>query len=397
MNSIPIIDISCLDKKTLALEWDNAFRTFGCCILIGHGIVTEEEIADNLFTEVKDEVLSFFAQPLETKMQFNLGPYGNDYGGYTPRSGEAVSQSNNQSEKQHKQISVTSDPVESFVLKPQTYQQHANILPQSSVYYEKCETLVYCLHALSTRALGISEEEEEDYFRKYYSATDKNAQGVGLPSFALRLAHYPPQVTQAPVGKDGTGCKEPETRYGAHTDYMGFTVLRPDESDWSTDLEGSGGLEVFDRIKECWTPVILSENIRKTALIINAGDLLQRWTNDRWVSPLHRVAGPQPCSPAAQRSRTALVFFSGPMADALITVCPAACVTSTTTGEERGRDGENQTSSFLSTSTTGKLIVEQGQGSTHSPVKYAPVVAQDYLMSKINPTALSIASGTSSS
>ena len=136
---------------------------------------------------------------------------------------------------------------------------------------------------------------------------------------------------------------------------MGFTVLRPDEGDWDDEVDGSGGLEIYDAKLELWIKVVLPEEMKKTALIINAGDLLQRWTNDRWVSPLHKVTGAIPFSSAAAKGRTSLVFFSGPMSDALISVCPACSDSS------------------------------EGQ-----QTRYAPVLAQDYLNSKLLPTALKV-------
>jgi isopenicillin N synthase-like dioxygenase len=350
---IPIIDLSSPYKQALHQEWDSAFRRFGCCILTGHGLSAEE------LNQMKAEATSFFSQPLENKMLFNFGPYGNERGGYTPQAGEAVSRSTRNtstSDADSAQSTLPSDPVESFVLNSKNCHHHTNTLPFSGVYFNKCEELVHRLHRLSTGALGIAAPKNEidyDYFRKYYCASDKDTVGSADPSYALRLAYYPPQQRglAAESQQEQVDSGDVASRYGAHTDYMGFTILRPDESDWSDDIEGAGGLEVFDNISSCWIPVKLPDHIKKTALIINAGDLIQRWTNDRWTSPLHRVSGPKPHSAAAKQDRTALVFFSGPMADALITVCPACC-------------SEQDTS------------------------KYEPVVALDYLMAKLNPTSL---------
>ena len=349
-HSIPVIDISA-DPSDVSRQWDCAFRRYGCCIIIGHEI-TEAELA-----AMKEQAESFFAQPLDEKMTFNYGPYGNEKGGYTPCAGEAVSQSKSQFSGQKKSAPAP-DPVESFVLTSETHQLHTDILPISEIYFKKCEDLVHRLHVISTRALGIPEEDEVDYFRKFYCASDENAVGTGHSSFCLRLAHYP--IQKQNCHQDGGGevrkleDADSRPRYGAHTDYMGYTVLKPDESDWSKAVEGAGGLEVFDSEVNCWIPVRVPDSIKKNALIVNAGDLLQRWTNDRWVSPIHRVSSPLPDSAAADMSRTALVYFSGPMADALITVCPACC-----------KEGKEYLSG------------------------YEPVVALDYLRSKINPTILS--------
>ena len=46
----------------------------------------------------------------------------------------------------------------------------------------------------------------------------------------------------------------------------------------------------------------------------NIGDLMQRWTGDRWISTLHRVVGAEGASPRRQ----SLVFFHNPRTDALI-------------------------------------------------------------------------------
>ncbi|NNE11950.1 MAG: isopenicillin N synthase family oxygenase [Ilumatobacter sp.] len=96
----------------------------------------------------------------------------------------------------------------------------------------------------------------------------------------LRLIHYPPQsrVTPAP---GQLGC-------GVHTDYGTLTVLADD---------GVGGLQVRRRSGE-WVDVGVPEG----QLVVNLGDLMAIWTNDRWVSNPHRVVNP----PGVDRYSSAL-------------------------------------------------------------------------------------------
>jgi isopenicillin N synthase-like dioxygenase len=54
--------------------------------------------------------------------------------------------------------------------------------------------------------------------------------------------------------------------------------------------------------------------------IVNLGDLMARWTNDAWVSTLHRVVNP-PAGAGPESRRMSLVFFHNPNYDA-----PVACI-----------------------------------------------------------------------
>jgi isopenicillin N synthase-like dioxygenase len=56
--------------------------------------------------------------------------------------------------------------------------------------------------------------------------------------------------------------------------------------------------------------------------VINIGDLMARWTNDSWVSTLHRVAN-TPLGAGVESRRQSLVFFHNPNYDA-----PVACIPS---------------------------------------------------------------------
>ena len=55
--------------------------------------------------------------------------------------------------------------------------------------------------------------------------------------------------------------------------------------------------------------------------MVNIGDLLMRWTNDRWLSNLHRVVNPPLDGPA--RARLSIAFFNHPNYDALIECLPS--------------------------------------------------------------------------
>jgi isopenicillin N synthase-like dioxygenase len=56
------------------------------------------------------------------------------------------------------------------------------------------------------------------------------------------------------------------------------------------------------------------------ALVINVGDLLERWTNNRWRSTYHRVATPP--GPPPYPRRMSIAFFQSPNYDAVIECLP---------------------------------------------------------------------------
>ena len=58
--------------------------------------------------------------------------------------------------------------------------------------------------------------------------------------------------------------------------------------------------------------------------IVNLGDMMQRWTNDRWKSTLHRVVNP-PAEARSRSRRMSIAYFLHPNYDALISALPA-CV-----------------------------------------------------------------------
>eukprot|EP00812_Abedinium_dasypus_P012587 NODE_6098_length_530_cov_218.389474.p1 GENE.NODE_6098_length_530_cov_218.389474~~NODE_6098_length_530_cov_218.389474.p1 ORF type:complete len:120 (+),score=32.96 NODE_6098_length_530_cov_218.389474:3-362(+) len=56
--------------------------------------------------------------------------------------------------------------------------------------------------------------------------------------------------------------------------------------------------------------------------VVNAGDLIQVWTNDAFLSNRHRVINPPPGDASDSLS---VVFFAGPHFDATVECLPACC------------------------------------------------------------------------
>eukprot|EP01051_Picozoa_sp_SAG22_P016583 SAG22_NODE_2368_length_2652_cov_2.835096_2_plen_141_part_00 len=88
---------------------------------------------------------------------------------------------------------------------------------------------------------------------------------------------------------------------------------------------GQPGLEIQLRSGE-WVSVVPPEN----CLVVNIGDLLARWSNDRWRATMHRVANPPPrqhpvaeAEAEADDSALSVVFFSGPHPDTVVECLPS--------------------------------------------------------------------------
>lgn len=144
---------------------------------------------------------------------------------------------------------------------------------------------------------------------------------------SLRVIYYPK------LAEDHT-LEGELIRAGAHSDWGSITILYATKSNrpnfgYRYVKDNVGGLEYFHRTKKEWTPVNIFSHPDGT-FVINIGDLLARWTNDRWVSTLHRVVL---LPELIHRDRLSIAFFNHPNADALIECIPT-CVGKNCTGEQ---------------------------------------------------------------
>jgi isopenicillin N synthase-like dioxygenase len=150
------------------------------------------------------------------------------------------------------------------------------------------EDLAARIMRLFAQALNLP----EDYFAPF----------LDTPVSALRALNYPEQAVAPKPG---------QFRAGAHTDYGSLTILLPQKGSKGLQIAASDG---------AWIEVPPIPN----AFVINIGDLMQRWTNDRWHSTLHRVANPSPEDGGLTR-RQSLAFFHQPNWFAEI-ACLDACL-----------------------------------------------------------------------
>lgn len=114
------------------------------------------------------------------------------------------------------------------------------------------------------------------------------------PMTFVRCAHYPSQTVDRPDNEFGSA---------THSDHGCLTLLAQDDV---------GGLQV-QRRDGGW---IDAQPLPGT-YVVNIGDMLMRWTNDRWVSTPHRVIN------VSGRSRLSIPFFYNPSFDTRVECIPS--------------------------------------------------------------------------
>jgi len=118
--------------------------------------------------------------------------------------------------------------------------------------------------------------------------------------FSILSCHHYPALTEPPLPN--------QLRTGAHTDFGAMTILAM--------TQAKGGLEVH-MPDGSWAGVMTAPD----ELVVNLGDMMARWTNDRWVSTLHRVVNPPDLADAMSR-RQSIGYFMHPNYDAKIECFP---------------------------------------------------------------------------
>ena len=300
-DQIPVVDLEAFcdgDSTTrmeIAKQLGIAAETLGFVVIGGHGI--DPAIGNTL----KDVALRFFDLPRATKMSVRR-PTNDQNRGYIPYGEETlVRMAGGEGPPDYKEVfAVGPDdvPQELYFTGAESYpsfapnlwpEAPADLRPKMLAYWRQMETLMRVIGEALAIAIDLPDDTFEDVLDHRHTSQ-------------LRLLHYP-----APAGDIMPG----QLRAGEHSDVGMMTILRNDPV--------PGGLQV--KIREGkWIDAPALEN----TFILNIGDLLMRWTNDRFVSTLHRVMVPPPDAGNEAR-RLSIGFFVGPRYNATVECLPTCC------------------------------------------------------------------------
>ncbi|HEU5297166.1 MAG TPA: 2OG-Fe(II) oxygenase family protein [Burkholderiaceae bacterium] len=260
VEQIPVVDIARPDSAASHAAIDRACRDWGFFQVIGHGL--DRTLIERMFTLSRE----FFAQPLEAKQAISRD--ANNPWGYFDRE-------LTKNKRDWKEI-YDYGPADGWRLQPRwpTGELRHRFEPTVLAYYDGCKALALRLLAAIAANLGV----EPDLLACGFDSAHT--------SF-LRLNHYPPHPQRH--GEDGAALG-----VGQHTDSGALTVLLQDDQP---------GLEVLRGGR--WHLV----QPLAGALVINIGDIVQVWSNDRYTAALHRVI----TNPA--RDRYTMPFFLNPSYD----------------------------------------------------------------------------------
>lgn len=292
--TVPTVDLADYDRpprarSAMLQHLDETCRSVGFLSVVGHGIDPV------LIARMQAVTTSFFDLPVEEKMPYVCPPDVNR--GYSPPGAEALSYS----------LGVETPPdlfqafnagVQIHTVDPSTRPEHHAGLYADNVWpdppaemqevWEEYLTAVADLSQRMLRVLASALELDEEFFSSRADQAPDVVRALDYRSFG--------EAAPAP-GQMGLG---------AHSDYGMCTMLYADPVP---------GLQIMSQ-EGTWRDVMPTPG----AYLVNIGDMLAAWTNDRWSSTLHRVLPPSGRGAVHRRS---VAYFHEANPDAVIDPLPS--------------------------------------------------------------------------
>ncbi|GLJ26364.1 hypothetical protein SUGI_0507890 [Cryptomeria japonica] len=260
---VPVIDLN--NIETVTSEIHRACKDWGFFQVINHGVPRQ------LIHTLQFQAAEFFSLPIQEKSKVRRD-FSNPFGYYDNELTKNV-----RDWKQVFDFACTgtihlprhfeADSSETLPLTNQWPDNPPHLREACEKYAEAVEKLSFRLLGLISRSLGLPSDYFDSKFEKHTSF--------------LRLNYYPT-------------CPVPDMALGVsrHKDVAALTVLLQDEVE---------GLQVRRKDGE-WVPIKAVPN----AFIINVGDCMQVWSNDKFESVEHRVVVND------KRERFSIPFFFNP-------------------------------------------------------------------------------------
>jgi isopenicillin N synthase-like dioxygenase len=288
--AIPTVDVSpylaeasesnTAQRAAVAAELDRACREVGFIQIIGHGV--DAAIIDG-FAAALDE---FFALNDETKARYRW-PSGSNRG-YTPPKSASLSMS----------LGIPSANMMNDFYEAFTVGREVDDYPHVDLPEETYPRNIWPTEAPSFHPAVTKYNEAITVVSRAILWAFADALGVGRPFFesltdhsidTLKMNNYALPEMSVDVAEELIGM-------GQHTDFGILTVL------WADRVVG---LQILDK-EGTWHDVMPDEG----AFLVNLGDAMARWTNDQWLSTIHRV-NPPVVDGRVQRRRSAAFFLDG--------------------------------------------------------------------------------------
>jgi isopenicillin N synthase-like dioxygenase len=288
MTAFPLVDIAPWrdgsDRASVARAVDEALCASGFLLITGHGVPDDDRAA------ARSAARTVFALPPEHKAPYAVAVGGHGYLGPGAEANAAAEGVAGPPDLKESWTLGADDPtgdpaLDAIWFAPNVWPAEVPALQTTlEQHMHRMRALADTLLEIGAAGLGL----EADHFTRH----------TRHPSYTLNVNRYPPLTEVGPPAPD-------QFRIGAHTDFGTFTVL---------DREpGVGGLQIWaseatgdddsDLPGHGW---IDAPHV-PGALTVNVGDLLARWTGERWRSTRHRVLPPQACAP--DEDLVSLVFF----------------------------------------------------------------------------------------
>jgi isopenicillin N synthase-like dioxygenase len=278
-SSIPVIDMAPLrgsdDRATVAV----AQSLLAAARHVGFFYVRNHTVPQSLIEQVYALSHRFFALPIEQKQRVRINALHRGF--------LAVGAA-----RMYKEARV--DLKESFIWGPELDLDDPDVAAGRPLMGpnqwpdappEMAATLLAYMDAVMEcgrsllRGFAVGLGLDPDFFRDRFAK----------PLTRCSLIYYPPQPPES--GREQFGV-------APHTDYGGLTLLNQDDT---------GGLQVCTRTGEWVTAPPIAGSF-----VVNIGDLMARWTNDRFVSTPHRVVN------SSGRARYSTGVFFDPAFDTVI-------------------------------------------------------------------------------
>ncbi len=260
-------------RKEIARTVDEALQSAGFLLVTGHGVDPA------LRTAIRDSARAFFRLPAEVKQPYAAQVGGRGWLGPGAEANGYSEGTETPPDLKESLTFATHEPFEDPVVNAEWYapnvwpKEAPGLRPLCEEYLARMAELENHLLALLGEALGLG----PDFFTRHMSH----------PTYGFNINWYP--------GRDVMGEPEPDQfRIGPHTDFGTVTIL--------DRQAGKGGLQVFTD-DGGWEDAPYDPE----AFTINIGDLMARWTGDRWRSGRHRVLPPPADAPAEELM--SLVYF----------------------------------------------------------------------------------------